>query len=337
MVTPVTDSRGDIFPSHREIPTALRLAAIMALFYLVIAGAYILISSNLAGEKAASVEDLKRVEIFKGMVFVVVTAAIMFGFNYLLLTRIRRHEDQIVRQQHALHQGEAAVLAGVVATTIAHDINNALTVAVMSLEEMRSDLVPDSRAATLADDTAGALEEIGTWNQRLFDLGGRRAGREISTFDLVHCVRVSLDLIRRHPRLRSSTLVFQPGAHPIPFRGHESIVQRALVNLVINAGEAAGAGARIEVRLSSMDRKRIAIEVHDDGPGVSADQRDLILKPFHTTKPDGTGLGLSSVVACGQLHEGDVAISDSPLGGACFVLTLRQEPGEGTVTLDERQ
>lgn len=305
----------------------------MALFYLVTAGAYILISSSLAGEQAASVEDLKRVEILKGMVFVIVTAAVMFGFNYLLLARIRRHEDQIARQEQVLHQGEAAILAGVVATTIAHDINNALTVAVMSLEDLRSDLAAGSRAGALADDTARALEEIGTWNQRLFDLGGRRAGRDISTFDLIHSVRTSLDLIRRHPRLRSSTLVFEPEAHPMMFRGHESIVQRALVNLVINAAEAAGPGARIEVRLNG-NGKGTTIEVHDTGPGVPADQRDLVLKPFHTTKSDGTGLGLSSVVACTQLHQGDIAISDSPLGGACFVMTLRQEPDENAIALD---
>lgn len=334
MSTPVADSRGDLFPSHRGIPSARRLAGVMAIFYLVTAGAYILISSSLAGDQAASVEDLKRIEILKGMVFVVVTAAAMFGFNYLLLDRIRRHEDQIARQQHALHQGEAAVVAGVVATTIAHDINNALTVAVMSLEDLKSDLVPGSRAAALADDTATAMEEIGAWNLRLFDLGGRRAGREISTFDLVQSVRVALDLIRRHPRVQSTTLVFQPEDPSVLFRGHESILQRALVNLVINAAEAAGPGPRIEVQLRG-DRERTAIVVHDNGPGVPTDQRDVILKHFHTTKPNGTGLGLSSVVACAQLHEGDVSISDSPLGGACFTLTLRSQPGKNTVTQEE--
>lgn len=333
MITPVTDSRGDLFPSHRGIPSAHRLAGIMAIFYLVTAGAYILISSSLAGEQAASVEDLERVEILKGMVFVVVTAAVMFGFNYLLLNRIRRHEDQIARQQHALHRSEAAVLAGVVATTIAHDINNALTVAVMSLDDLKADLVPGSRAAALVDDTATAMEEIGSWSLRLFDLGGQRAGREISTFDLVPNVRVALDLMRRHPRVQSTTLGFHPEDQSILFRGHASIVQRAVVNLVINAGEAVGAGGRIDVRLRT-DQGRVVLEVHDNGPGVPVDQREQILKTFHTTKPDGTGLGLSSVVACAELHKGALAISDSPLGGACFVLTLQEEPGKNAVTLD---
>ncbi len=323
MVTPVAGSRGDIFPAHQGIPTALRLAAVMAIFYLVTAGAYILISSSLAGDQAASVEDLKRIEILKGMAFVFVTALVMFGFNYLLLVRIQRHEDQIHQQQQALHQGESAVLAGVIATTIAHDINNALTVAVMSLEEMRPDLVPESRAATLAGDTAQALEEIGSWNQRLFDLGGRRAGREVSMFDLRQCVRQCLDLIRHHPKVRACALTPLLEGPPLPFRGHETILRRALVNLVINAAEAAGSGAKVEVRLHS-DQNMATIEVDDNGPGIPADQRDLVMKPFHTTKQDGTGLGLSSVMACAQLHDGGVTIADAPLGGARFILTLRQ-------------
>jgi len=110
------------------------------------------------------------------------------------------------------------------------------------------------------------------------------------------------------------------------YKGIASIIERAVLNLVINAADAAGPQARVWVSLYSGSEGSWTISVEDNGPGVAPDMRVEILEPFFTTKPDGSGLGLASVVACARFHGGFVLVDDSQLGGARFRLTLARIP-----------
>jgi signal transduction histidine kinase len=60
----------------------------------------------------------------------------------------------------------------------------------------------------------------------------------------------------------------------------------------------------------------------DNGVGISADDRDRIFQPFFTTKPSGTGLGMSIVKKIVDLHGGDVVIDNAPGCGARVRITL---------------
>ena len=57
---------------------------------------------------------------------------------------------------------------------------------------------------------------------------------------------------------------------------------------------------------------RAVVEVVDDGVGISPEDRDKIFLPFFTTKPSGTGLGMSIVKKIVDLHAGDIAIESAP-------------------------
>ena len=69
------------------------------------------------------------------------------------------------------------------------------------------------------------------------------------------------------------------------------LIQRALLNLLLNAADATGDDGRIrvELRRDVADFRQAVIEVHDDGPGVGEERREEIFNAFHTTKEDGTG------------------------------------------------
>jgi two-component system sensor histidine kinase HydH len=101
----------------------------------------------------------------------------------------------------------------------------------------------------------------------------------------------------------------------------ESLLHRALLNLILNAAEANGGRGRILVKLSG-DTETIRVEVHDDGPGIPVAERDRILEPFYTTKRDGTGLGLLSVRYCCEIHGGTFDYGTSHLGGACAYMVF---------------
>lgn len=99
-------------------------------------------------------------------------------------------------------------------------------------------------------------------------------------------------------------------------------VQQALVNLLKNAVQSKQ-GATVQMTCTCRN-DLVTFYVEDDGPGVMSENRTRIFDPFFTTKPvgEGTGLGLSVVHAAAREHGGKVELTDSRMGGACFVLQI---------------
>jgi signal transduction histidine kinase len=98
-----------------------------------------------------------------------------------------------------------------------------------------------------------------------------------------------------------------------------------LLNLVKNAREAFGKKAgtdepRITLRAGADAKGKVFIEVEDNGSGISPELLEEIFIPFFTTKPTGTGVGLSISRQIMQLHGGDIRVGSSAGAGARFVL-----------------
>ncbi len=100
--------------------------------------------------------------------------------------------------------------------------------------------------------------------------------------------------------------------------------ERALVNLVLNAVDAAGPDGNVWIR---RDYRRggnglCYIAVDDDGPGIAADRLHRVFDPFFTTKETGTGLGLAIVHRIAESNGGAVSAGHRNGGGASFVLSV---------------
>jgi two-component system osmolarity sensor histidine kinase EnvZ len=88
-------------------------------------------------------------------------------------------------------------------------------------------------------------------------------------------------------------------------------VRRAITNLVDNARRHAG-----RITLSAMSRGRsVLVNVDDDGPGIAAERREDVFRPFKSDATGGTGLGLTIARDIVRAHGGDISLEDSPLGG----------------------
>jgi signal transduction histidine kinase len=105
----------------------------------------------------------------------------------------------------------------------------------------------------------------------------------------------------------------------------ERLVARAVRNLMANACRHANHAVRVETATSDGN---VWIHVDDDGPGVPAADREVIMRRFgrldqaRNTDVGGAGLGLAIVASVARAHGGDVVVADSPLGGARISLCL---------------
>ena len=100
-------------------------------------------------------------------------------------------------------------------------------------------------------------------------------------------------------------------------------VSQALWALLQNAAEAVSGdranGGHVRLAVRTLDAE-LAIEVRDNGGGVPASVADRIFRPFHTTKPDGTGIGLSLARQIAQAHGGALVLG--PEAETTFRMTL---------------
>ncbi len=88
-------------------------------------------------------------------------------------------------------------------------------------------------------------------------------------------------------------------------------VRRVFTNLVDNARRHAS-----RVMVSAVSRGRsVLVNVDDDGPGIVAEKRESVFRPFETGSAGGTGLGLTIARDIVRAHGGEISLEDSPLGG----------------------
>ncbi|WP_180706034.1 sensor histidine kinase [Psychromonas sp. CD1] len=103
---------------------------------------------------------------------------------------------------------------------------------------------------------------------------------------------------------------------------NKSSLISALTNLISNAIEATGQGARLYISAKRRGEKWVEISVMDNGPGIEKGHIEKVMEAFYTTKSQGTGLGLAVVQSIAQSHKGSVEVKSEFGKGSCFTLVL---------------
>jgi len=112
--------------------------------------------------------------------------------------------------------------------------------------------------------------------------------------------------------------------------GDEDLLHRVVSNLVLNAVQAAGQGARVTVRTGRPAAHELAgaagienpvsLAVSDNGPGIPDNLRARLFDPFVTGRAGGTGLGLAIVQRAVEAHRGLVLVDSVPQQGTTFTV-----------------
>ncbi len=116
------------------------------------------------------------------------------------------------------------------------------------------------------------------------------------------------------------TLSVQPAHLILHADGH--LLQQVLINLVLNAAQAVTQtpNPRISLLAWPDEQERVVIEVKDNGSGIPADVLDSIFVPFFTTRPNGSGIGLSLAKQIMQLHQGSIQVHSIEGAGSALQL-----------------
>jgi two-component system, NtrC family, sensor kinase len=233
-------------------------------------------------------------------------------------SRVHELQQQVIRAERLATIGELA--AGVV-----HELNNPLTSITVYAEYLQRKL----EALDWDSNDLEKLRRIGASAQRILRFSrelvqyARPASSELESADLCAIVEQSISFCEHlfEPQEVELRKVLSPVPSIPAIKGQFAQV---IINLLTNAVHAIAGRGVIEVRVQRAAPAHIELEISDSGPGVVEADRERIFEPFFTTKPDGkgTGLGLSIVRNIVEQHHGQIKVTDGPLGGARFVMTL---------------
>ena len=193
-----------------------------------------------------------------------------------------------------------------------------------SLERVRKEM--DDRLTAIQGQAESADVIVG----RIAPFGGRRRGRP-ARYVLERAIQETVALLASMLASAEVEVTLPSSSHEVTIDRTE--LQQVLVNLIENSvywlGRSRQKSKRIDISVLRNENKEdesLSVIVEDSGPGVPADNVDLIFHPYFTTKPDGAGLGL---VIAGEIIEdyygGSLELlPPGPLGGARFSATLRK-------------
>ena len=253
----------------------------------------------------------------------------------LALERSEREREQA---QRALEQSRRIEALARMAGGVAHDFNNALTVVVGGTEMARMRRDFPAEVEEYLNEVLRAAGTAADLSRRLLMLGRHHIAKPRPT-----AIATMLDRLQA-PMQRiladDVRLVLSAPDEVAIALVDEAQLERALLNLVINAGDAMPRGGTVTIAWRSeearsaahlADGSYIAISVSDTGQGMDRETLDRIFEPFFTTKSDkgGTGLGLATVYAFAKESHGAVEAISAPGTGTTITMRLPEVSGAG--------
>ncbi|MFZ5648988.1 MAG: sensor histidine kinase [Bacillota bacterium] len=152
---------------------------------------------------------------------------------------------------------------------------------------------------------------------------------EIYDFDPIPVITESVDKMRTLADRKGVDISLETGGDIPWVRANPDRLEQVMINLIENALRFTPPGGTITVKIAQEGRL-VRVMVSDSGPGVSADQQDLIWEKFYKVDKSrarndsgGTGLGLATVKRLVERMGGEVGVESAPGKGATFTFTLR--------------
>lgn len=242
------------------------------------------------------------------------------------LTDSKQAQAEIGRQREALHQSEKLSALGSLLAGVAHELNNPLSI-VVAQAVLLAETNRDEKIIKRAEGIRAAAERCARIVRTFLSMA-RQQTPEQGSVDINVLVDNALELMGYTLRTAGIEIIENRDRDLPLVWGDADQLHQVVANLLVNAQQAMMETPELR-RLTITTAFDAAADVvtltlDDTGPGVPTEMRPRIFDPFFTTKPTGvgTGIGLSVCHGVVESHGGRISVTDSPEGGARFVIEL---------------
>jgi len=243
---------------------------------------------------------------------------------------------EVAAMERQMRTAERLSSLGTLAATMAHEIRNPLEALDLNLALLDTSLAAIKPAGQDAQKTAKYVKILEEEISRLAAIVDNflsfahpsRSPMEEIPLDVL--MRQIVDLLTNQARSRKVTLELHTQGKPNVL-GSEDQLKQAFLNVVINSLDAMPQGGFLRIRTEVISHKRnlAVVHVEDTGLGIPPDQIPKLFDPFFSTRPKGTGLGLTIVYRIIQEHHGHIHVTSTPGKGSTFTVELPLFVSEG--------
>lgn len=268
------------------------------------------------------------------------------GAALVLRARMAKRDEERREAESRAQQAERLAELGSMTSGLAHEIKNPLSTVVLNAqlvgEEIGDSELPDDAKHRLTRRVDALSREANRLRDILTDFL-RFAGRlklDPQPHDVRQIVEELADFFLPQAERHGVVQRVEIPAMPLVAKVDEGLLKQAILNLLINAVQAMADQPptrhrelilrveRVEPPASARGQKddrvdpELRIHVIDTGPGIDATRRDAIFRPYMTSKPGGTGLGLATTRRIVEEHGGRVQLWSEVGKGSDFTIVL---------------
>jgi len=209
---------------------------------------------------------------------------------------------------------------GEMASIVAHETKNPLNAIKIATSYLKNNFQGEilTEFLTIIEEEVTRLNDISS-NFLGFS---RPAPLSLKPRDINAIVKSTVELIRQEATERNMEVIMRTNENIPLVQCDYARMKQALLNILLNALDASGAGDRVTVTTEAAGTG-IIITVQDSGKGISSGELENIFKPFYSTKSRGSGLGLAIVDGIVKEHGGEIAVDSAVGKGTTFTIRMK--------------
>ncbi|MBE0567415.1 MAG: hypothetical protein IH621_15770 [Krumholzibacteria bacterium] len=297
----------------------------------------VIIADNAFSRTPISDLDLEFLQMFANQSAAAIENSRLYGELERRLIDLRKAHQKQREDQETLMRMERLSVMGETSAVVAHELRNPLVAiggfARALVRSMGQD-DPNRQFAAIITEEVARMERI--IHDLLDFIRPLKQTRETVVVD--DLVRETVGRYLKRLEEKAISLDWDLGSGGAAVRCHPGEIQQVLENYLVNAMQAAGDGGFVTVATRALEGG-VRVSVADNGPGFAPDLADKLFSPFFSTKPTGSGLGLTICAQIVKSHGGVTEAVNRPGGGAefAFILPLPKDdeeagPGAGVTT-----
>jgi len=252
-----------------------------------------------------------------------------------LKKQIREQTREKKRLEILLHHNRRINSIGQLAGGIAHDFNNIIAGILGAAELLK---LPERNLDKISNEYVDIIIKASNRTSSLISklmAYGRKGKITSNVLNIDDIINDTISILKSTITDKKISILFENKAKNNKLIGDNSLLQNALMNMVINSSQAIKDGGEIKIRTKNLELnddyckkspfeikqgKYIKIEIEDIG--IPVDNISKIFEPFYTTKEinKGTGLGLSAVFGTVQDHSGEITLVSEVNKGTTFTI-----------------
>lgn len=252
------------------------------------------------------------------------------SWNIELETKVDERTKNLRKTREQLIQSEKMASMGVLASSVAHEINNPLQGILTYIQLMLKIIKSEGFCEKRLPDFKNYLNMMATEIEKCGDMVknllvfSRQSTISIQNSNVNAIIRNSLVLLDNKIRLQNIAVNQKLQKNMPPVFCDAKQIQQTLIAIIINALEAMPGGGKITITTKNIDNKIMEIAIADTGEGIPKENLTNIFDPFFSTKEDAKSTGLGLFVAYGiiQEHKGTIKVESEVAKGTTFHITL---------------